>query len=109
MAHVPLVDLEVILRYSLAIRQETADARDVLEALDQSRSYVLRLLRDEHGGDVEETEAIEAADDGAGDESNGEVVPTQQPMPQPLPRMGRHPALSRAPGSSPPARTDRQR
>ena len=44
MAEVPLVDLEVIVRYSLAIRQEMAPAEEVLAALDESRALVLSLL-----------------------------------------------------------------
>ncbi len=41
---VQLVDLEVIVRYSLAIRQELAPAEEVLAALDESRAMVLALL-----------------------------------------------------------------
>ena len=44
MAEVPLVDLEVIVRYSLAIRQERAPAEEVLAALDESRALVMALL-----------------------------------------------------------------
>ena len=44
MAEVPLVDLEVIVRYSLAIRQELAPAEEVLAALDESRAVVMALL-----------------------------------------------------------------
>jgi hypothetical protein len=39
-----LVDLEVIKRYSLAVRQETVPARDLLAALDASRDAVLAVL-----------------------------------------------------------------
>lgn len=41
---VRLVDLEVIKRYSLAVRQESAPAADLLAALDASRDAVLALL-----------------------------------------------------------------
>lgn len=41
---VRLVDLEVIKRYSLAVRQETAEAEDLLAALDASREMVLASL-----------------------------------------------------------------
>ncbi len=41
---VRLVDLEVIKRYSLAVRQEAAPAEDVLAALDASREVVLAVL-----------------------------------------------------------------
>jgi hypothetical protein len=41
---VRLVDLEVIKRYSLAVRQESAPAQDLLAALDASRDAVLALL-----------------------------------------------------------------
>jgi hypothetical protein len=44
MADVRLVDLEVIKRYSLAIRQETAPAVEVLAALDASRAAVLAAI-----------------------------------------------------------------
>ena len=67
MAEVPLVDLEVIVRYSLAIRQELAPAEEVLEALDESRALVLSLLgRSENGGEEQpsaEPGAWAAADD----------------------------------------------
>ena len=35
-----LVDLDVVKRYSLAVRQETAPAAEVLAALDASRAIV---------------------------------------------------------------------
>jgi hypothetical protein len=41
---VKLVDLDVIRRYSLAIRQETAPAEEVLAVLDASREVVLAAL-----------------------------------------------------------------
>lgn len=44
MAEVRLVDLEVIKRYSLAIRQESAPAAEVLAALDASRAAVLAVM-----------------------------------------------------------------
>lgn len=44
---VRLVDLEVIKRYSLAVRQESAPAADLLAALDASRDAVLALLPQE--------------------------------------------------------------
>ena len=40
MSEVRLVDLEIIKRYSLAIRQETASADELLAALDASRAVV---------------------------------------------------------------------
>ena len=43
-AEVRLVDLEVIKRYSLAVRQESAPAEDLLAALDASRDAVLALI-----------------------------------------------------------------
>jgi hypothetical protein len=44
MADVRLVDLEVIKRYSLAIRQESAPASELLAALDASRATVLAAM-----------------------------------------------------------------
>ena len=44
MADVRLVDLEVIKRYSLAIRQESAPAAELLAALDASRAHVLAVM-----------------------------------------------------------------
>jgi hypothetical protein len=44
MPDVRLVDLDVIKRYSLAVRQESASAEDVLAALDASREVVLAAL-----------------------------------------------------------------
>jgi hypothetical protein len=41
---VRLVDLEVIKRYSLAVRQESAPAEDLLAALDHSRDAVLAAM-----------------------------------------------------------------
>lgn len=44
MADVNLVDLEVIKRYSLAIRQESAPADEVLAVLELSREAVLAAV-----------------------------------------------------------------
>ena len=41
---VRLVDLEVIKRYSLAVRQESAPAEDLLAALEHSRDAVLAAI-----------------------------------------------------------------
>ena len=41
---VRLVDLEVIKRYSLAVRQESAPAEDLLAVLDASREAVLAAM-----------------------------------------------------------------
>jgi hypothetical protein len=43
-ADVRLVDLEVIRRYSLAVRRDTVPAAEVLEALDASRAHVAAVL-----------------------------------------------------------------
>jgi hypothetical protein len=43
-ADVRLVDLEVIKRYSLAVRRDTVPAAEVLEALDASRAHVAAVL-----------------------------------------------------------------
>ena len=45
MADVRLVDLDVIKRYSLAVRQESAPAEEVLAALDASREAVVAALK----------------------------------------------------------------
>ena len=39
-----LTDLEIIKRFSLAVRQDSAPAADVLEALDASRAAVLKVI-----------------------------------------------------------------
>lgn len=44
MADVQLVDLEVIRRYSLAVRQASAPAEELLAALDASRDAVVRAM-----------------------------------------------------------------
>lgn len=44
MGDVRLVDLEVIKRYSLAVRQESVPAEELLTALDASRDAVLAAL-----------------------------------------------------------------
>lgn len=41
---VRLVDLEVIKRYSLAVRQESAPAKDLLAVLDASRAAVVAAM-----------------------------------------------------------------
>lgn len=41
---VRLVDLEVIKRYSLAVRQEWASAEEVLAVLEASRQHVLATI-----------------------------------------------------------------
>ncbi len=48
MVDVRLVDLEVITRYSLAVRRDTVPARELLDALDASRALVIAMLADEH-------------------------------------------------------------
>ena len=45
MPDIRLVDLDVIKRYSLAVRAESAPAKEVLEALDASRDAVLAVLK----------------------------------------------------------------
>jgi hypothetical protein len=42
---VRLVDLEVIKRYSLAVRQETVPADELLVALDASRQAVVAAMK----------------------------------------------------------------
>ncbi len=44
MVDVRLVDLEVIKRYSLAVRRDSAPAAELLEALDASRAVVTAAL-----------------------------------------------------------------
>ena len=44
MVDVRLVDLEVIKRYSLAVRRDSVPAAELLEALDASRSVVAAAL-----------------------------------------------------------------
>lgn len=47
LADVRLVDLPFIKRFSLAVRQESAPASEVLAALDASREVVLAAMQDE--------------------------------------------------------------
>ena len=44
MVDVRLVDLEVIKRYSLAVRRDTVPAAELLEALDASRAAVIAAI-----------------------------------------------------------------
>jgi hypothetical protein len=44
MSDVRLVDLDVIQRYSLAVRQDAAPAAELLTSLDASRAVVLAAL-----------------------------------------------------------------
>lgn len=55
MAQVPLVDLEVIARYSLAIRQESAPAEELLAVLEESVRFVRGVL----GGESYEVAPVE--------------------------------------------------
>ena len=49
MADVRLVDLEVIKKFSLAVRQDTAPAHELLAALDASRATVLAAIGEDGG------------------------------------------------------------
>jgi len=44
MAEVRLVDLELIKRYSLAVRRDTVDAEELLAVLDASRAMVAAVI-----------------------------------------------------------------
>ncbi len=67
MLDISIVDLDIILRYSLAIGQETAPADEVLAALDASRAFVIARLEeagyevvdDDDAGEGEEEEAVD--------------------------------------------------
>ncbi len=50
---VRLVDLDVIKRYSLAVRQESAPAKELLDALDASRAFVQQVI--EHSSEKAES------------------------------------------------------
>ena len=50
MGDVRLVDLEIIKRYSLAVRRDTVPAGELLEALDASRVLVVAALAAEADG-----------------------------------------------------------
>ena len=60
-AEVRLVDLAVIKRYSLAVRQERAPAEEILEALEDSAAIVIAALEEDQGahGSASEDEAEE--------------------------------------------------
>ncbi|HLF99932.1 MAG TPA: hypothetical protein VI916_05640 [Acidimicrobiia bacterium] len=55
MPDVRLVDLEVIRRYSLAIRQESADAAELLKALTEDRARVEKMLKAGRGTSTRKT------------------------------------------------------
>jgi len=55
-AEVRLVDLAVIKRYSLAVRQERAPAEEVLEALEDSAAVVIAALEGDGAAAAEEPE-----------------------------------------------------
>jgi len=67
-AEVRLVDLEVIKRFSLAVRRDTVPAAEALEALDASRALVLAAIA--AAGEVAPGEVA------AGEVARGEVAPT---------------------------------
>jgi hypothetical protein len=54
-AEVRLVDLAVIKRYSLAVRQERAPAEEVLEALEDSAAVVIAALEEGNAAPPEES------------------------------------------------------
>jgi hypothetical protein len=58
-AEVRLVDLAVIKRYSLAVRQERAPAEEVLEALEDSAAVVIAALEEDQGRSVSAPEEAE--------------------------------------------------
>ena len=51
-ADVRLVDLDVVKRYSLAVRREMAPAEEVLAALDASREHVLAAIEANGNGNT---------------------------------------------------------
>ena len=53
MVDVRLVDLEVIKRYSLAVRCDAVPAAELLDALDASRALVVAALATESAGSPE--------------------------------------------------------
>ena len=55
-AEVRLVDLAVIKRYSLAVRQERAPAEEILEALEDSAAVVIAALEGDSAAAAEEPE-----------------------------------------------------
>jgi hypothetical protein len=56
---VRLVDLEVIKRYSLAVRRDAVPAAELLEALDASRAVVAAALAAEaHSAEAHSAEAV---------------------------------------------------
>jgi len=55
-AEVRLVDLAVIKRYSLAVRQERAPAEEILEALEDSAAVVIAALERDSATAAEEPE-----------------------------------------------------
>ncbi len=73
MAEVRLVDLEVIKRFSLAVRRDTVPAAEALEALDASRALVLAAIA--AAGEVAPGE-VAAGEVARGEVARGEVAPT---------------------------------
>lgn len=106
MAEIELVDLEVIARYSLAIRQESAPAEEVLAVLDESRAFVLAIL---DGASLEEADRraravaeglVEDEDvedrDGEDDGSEPDDPETEELEPEPVPLPAAEAASRRA-------------
>ncbi|GAC1313221.1 MAG: hypothetical protein NVSMB12_04610 [Acidimicrobiales bacterium] len=77
MADVRLVDLEVIKRFSLAVRQDTASAEEVLAALDASRSAVLAALG---RSDAPKTTATRAPRTAAAKVAKPAATPAKSPV-----------------------------
>jgi hypothetical protein len=62
---VRLVDLEVIKRYSLAVRRDTVPAAELLEALDASRALVVAAIAADADGSPTRPESETPPPDGA--------------------------------------------
>ena len=71
MGDVRLVDLEIIKRYSLAVRRDTVPADELLEALDASRALVAAALAAEADG-LPSTDPTTPADGGVPPRTDGE-------------------------------------
>jgi hypothetical protein len=92
MAQVRLVDLEIIKRFSLAIRSEYAEAEDLLHALDASRAEVERALGQRPTG-RSTTNTRRAPSRAAGQSSSAQPAPPKPPA-KAKPRPRAKPATS---------------
>lgn len=96
---VQLTDLDVITRYSIAVRKATAERDELIETLRADLSWLERGLRRTRPGDI----APEVEEPAQGDEHDDLADEAAEPEPAPTPPADRAP-IRRMPAKVTPAR-----